>query len=85
MAHALRITLDLPEALATQPAGELADRVRFLLAIDEVRTGRLTRAGAAHALGLSLGAFLLEAGKHGLFAIDYGVDDFTRELRRIGT
>ena len=83
MAQALRITVDLPEALATQPAGQLAERARLLLAIDEVRTGHLTRAGAAQALGLSLGAFLLEAGKHGLFAIDYDLDDFARELDQL--
>lgn len=80
MAHALRITVDIPTPLAGQPLAALADRVRLLLVIDEVRDGRLTRAGAAQALGMPLDDFLIEAGKHGLYAIDYDLDDFRREL-----
>ena len=48
--------------------------------IDEVRAGRLTRSGAARALEMTLDDFLIEAGRHGLDAIDYDVDDFKREL-----
>jgi predicted HTH domain antitoxin len=59
---------------------ELAARARLLLVIDEVRAGRLTRAAAAYALDMALDDFLVEAGRHGLYAIDYDVDDFTREL-----
>lgn len=80
MAHALRITVDLPAALAGQAASALAERARLLLVIDEVREGRLTRAGAARAPGLTLDDFLVEAGRHGLYAIDYDPDDFAREL-----
>ena len=69
--------------LAAQPPAALADRARLLLVIDEVRGGTLTRAAAARALGMSLDAFLIEAGKHGLYAIDYDLDDFRRELDRI--
>lgn len=48
--------------------------------IDEVRAGRLTRAAAPQALGMPLDDFLVEAGGHGLYAIDYDVDDSTRSL-----
>jgi hypothetical protein len=85
MAHALRITIDVPAPLAGQPAAALADRARLLLVIDEVRSGRLTRPGAARALGIPLDDFLIEAGRHGLYAIDYDVDDFRRELDRMTT
>jgi predicted HTH domain antitoxin len=80
MAHALRITVDIPAPLAGQLPAALADRARLLLVIDEVRLGRLTRGGAARALEMPLDDFLIEAGKHGLYAIDYDLDDFRREL-----
>jgi hypothetical protein len=35
---------------------------------------------AARALDMTLDDFLIEAGRHGLDAIDYDVDDFKREL-----
>ena len=76
----MEITVDIPAALAGQPTEELAKRARLLLVIDEVRAGRLTRSGAARALGMALDEFLIEAGRHGLYAIDYDLDDFKREL-----
>lgn len=79
----MTITIEIPSPLAGQSTEELAARARLLLVIDEVRMGRLTRASAADALGLTLDAFLIEAGRHGLYAIDYDVDDFTRELDAI--
>lgn len=85
MVRALRITVDIPSPLAGLPPRELADRARLLLVIDEVRDGRLTRAAAAHALGMPLDDFLIEAGRHGLYAIDYDLDDFRRELDGITT
>jgi hypothetical protein len=53
--------------------------------LDEVRAGRLTRAGAARALGMPLDDFLVLAGQHGLYSIDYDVDDFRRELDDLPT
>jgi predicted HTH domain antitoxin len=79
----MRITVDVPAPLSGQSTEELARRARLLLVIDEVRAERLTRAGAARALGMTLGDFLIEAGRHGLYAIDYDVDDFKRELAAI--
>ena len=76
----MQIMLDVPNALARQPPAQLGERARLLLAIDDVRYDRLTRAGAARALGLSLDDFVLAAGEHGLYAIDYEVEDFRREL-----
>jgi hypothetical protein len=74
------ITIEVPAPLSGQPTVELAARARLLLIIDEVRAGRLTRAAAARALDMALDDFLVEAGRHGLYAIDHDVDDFTREL-----
>lgn len=79
----MEITVAIPGPLTGRPTDELATRARLLLVIDEVRAGRLTRAGAARALDMSLDEFLVEAGRHGLDAIDYDVDDFTRELGTI--
>ena len=85
MPAAFEITVEVPATLAQQPASELAARARLLLIVDEVRAGRMTRAGAARALGVPLDAFLIASGQHGLYAIDYDLDDFRRELDDIST
>jgi predicted HTH domain antitoxin len=79
----MQITVDIPSPLVGQSTEELAARARLLLVIDEVRSGRLTRVGAARALGMMLDDFLIEAGRHGLYAIDYDVDDFKHDLDTI--
>lgn len=79
----MQITVDIPAALGEQSSKELAARARLLLVVDEVRAERLTRSAAASALGLTLDQFLIEAGSHGLLAIDYDVEDFRRELQEI--
>jgi predicted HTH domain antitoxin len=79
----MEIIVEVPSPLIGRPTDELAVRARLLLVIDEVRAGRLTRAGAARALDMSLDEFLVEAGRHGLEAIDYDVEDFTHELGTI--
>jgi predicted HTH domain antitoxin len=79
----MEITVEVPGPLAGRPGDELATRARLLLVIDEVRAGRLTRAGAARALDMPLDEFLGKAGRHGLDAIDYDVEDFKRELATI--
>jgi predicted HTH domain antitoxin len=79
----VEITIAIPGPLSDRPIDELATRARLLLVIDEVRAGRLTRAGAARALEMSLDAFLVEAGRHGLEAIDYDIEDFKHELGTI--
>ena len=84
MAQPIRIAVDIPETLAGQPSAALAARVRLLLIIDEIRAERMTRAAGARALGMTLDAFLIAAGEHGLYAIDYDLDDFKQELDAIG-
>jgi predicted HTH domain antitoxin len=81
--RAMQITVDIPEPLSGQSTEELARRARLLLIVDEVRAEHLTRADAARALDMTLDEFLIEAGRHGLYAIDYDVDDFRRELDSI--
>lgn len=79
----MEITVEIPSPLSEQPTAELASRARLLLVIDEVRAGRLTRAAAARALGMTFDAFLIEAGGHGLYAIDHDVEDFKQEVGAI--
>jgi hypothetical protein len=79
----MEITVEIPGPLTGQPTDELARRARLLLVIDEVRAGRLTRAAAARALDVTLDDFLVEAGRHGLYAIDHDIDDFKQELAAI--
>lgn len=79
----MQITVDIPSPLFGQSTEELARRARLLLVVDEVRVGHLTRSEAARALEMTLDDFLIEAGRHGLYAIDYDVDDFRRELDTI--
>jgi predicted HTH domain antitoxin len=79
----MQITVDIPTPLSGQSTEELAQRARLLLVIDEVRGGRMTRPAGARALDMTLDAFLVEAGRHGLYAIDYDVDEFKHELDAI--
>jgi predicted HTH domain antitoxin len=81
----MEISVRIPGPLAGRPTAELATRARLLLVIDEVRAARLTRAGAARALDMTLDEFLIEAGQHGLEAIDYDLEDFRQELGNIST
>lgn len=85
MRDAMEITVEIPSPLSEQPTDELARRARLLLVVDEVRAGRLTRATAARALDMTLDDFLIEAGRHGLYAIDQDIDDFKWELGAIPT
>ncbi|MGH9409325.1 MAG: UPF0175 family protein [Vicinamibacterales bacterium] len=79
----MEITVAIPAPLSGQSTDELARRARLLLVIDEVRVGRLTRAAAARALDMTLDDFLIEAGRHGLYAMDQDVEDFRQELGAI--
>ena len=76
----MQITVDVPKPLSSQSTEDLARRARLLLVVDEVRAGHLTRADAARALDMSLDDFLVESGRHGLYAIDYDLADFRREI-----
>ncbi len=83
MSPAVRITVDVPAPLSAEAPATLAAPARMLLLVDEVRAGRLSRAGAAQALGMTFDDFVVTAGRHGLYAIDYDLDDFRRELDRL--
>lgn len=75
------VTLDLPTDAQGEAPELLVRRLERLWVLDEVRLGRMTRARAAKALGMSLDDFLREASAHGIDAIDYDVADFRQELR----
>ena len=79
----VRIMVDVPESLAGESVERLSRRATLLLVIDEVRAGRLTRPAGARLLDMALDDFLIEAGRHGLYAIDYDEDDFSQELAEI--
>jgi predicted HTH domain antitoxin len=79
----MRITVEVPTPVATQPPEELERRARLHLVIDEVHSGRMTRGAATRALGMALDEFLIEAVRHGLYVIEYDSDDFRRELDAI--
>ena len=79
----VQLTIDVPEGVARQPASDLAGRARTLLILDEVRFGRLTRAGAARVLAMSLDDLLLLAARHGIDTIDQPVEDLRRELEDV--
>jgi hypothetical protein len=72
--------LNVTEIPRLPPPEELAQRLRLLWVLDEVRQGRMRRLRAAHLVGLGLDEFLRRASNHGLDAIDYGVEDFRSEL-----
>ena len=78
--RAMQITIDVPKPLSSQSVEDLARRARLLLVVDEVRSGHLTRAAGARALDMALDDFLIESGRHGLYAIDHDLADFRREL-----
>jgi len=76
----VKVTLHLPPDAEGEAPDELARRLTLLWALDEVRQGRMTRVRAASIVGLAQDAFLDEASRHGLDAIDYDLEDFRREL-----
>jgi predicted HTH domain antitoxin len=74
------VSVELPADAQRESPDALADRLRLLWVLDEVREGRMTRVRAAELAGLSLDALLREAAVRGIDAIDYDLDDFRREL-----
>lgn len=74
------VSVDLPPDARREPVEALAQRLRLLWVLDEVRQGRLTRVRAAALAGLGLDSFLREAAVRGVDAIDYDLDDFQQEL-----
>lgn len=74
------IPVSLPADAGQEPPVELAERLRLLWVLDEVRLGRMTRMRAARVLHMSIDAFLREADGHGVPAIDYDPGDLASEL-----
>jgi hypothetical protein len=77
------VLVELPPSASSEAPELLSERLRRLLVFDEVRLGRITRAGGARLLGLGLDAFLREASAHGVLALDYEPADFEQELGSI--
>jgi len=80
------ITLELPdEGFLSHPwhPEELAEELRLLWLIEQVRQRRLGHGKAAELSGLSLARFLEEMGKHGVSPFDYDPGELAEELGEI--
>lgn len=78
------VTVDLPdEAFHFHPwsPDELADDLRLLWLLDQVRERRLGHAKAAELAGIPRAQFLRLMGRHRISAFDYDADELDAELR----
>ena len=80
------VTIELPdEGFVSHPwhPEELAEELRLLWLIEQVRQRRLGHGKAAELSGLSRARFLKEMGKHGVSPFDYDPGELEEELREI--
>lgn len=84
LSTARSVTVDLPEeAFQHRPWGpaELAQELRQLWLLEEVRARRLGFGKAAELAELPQARFLLLMGRHGITPFDYDEGELERELR----
>jgi predicted HTH domain antitoxin len=82
-AKARTVHVDLPdEAFRHRPwePREVAEEMRLLWLLEEVRSRRLGFGKAAELAGLPQASFLLLMGKHHITPFDYDADELAREL-----
>ena len=82
-AKARTVQVDLPEeAFQHRPwePREVAQEMRLLWLLEEVRARRLGYGKAAALAGIPLAEFLLLMGKHHITPFDYDADELAREL-----
>jgi len=83
-ARELRISVDLPWPSPAGPAphpAALAEELRRLWLIEQVRTRRLGVGKAAELARMPRAAFMALLGQHGVPVIDYPAEDLEREIR----
>jgi predicted HTH domain antitoxin len=79
------VTVDLPEEAfhhRSWDPKEIAEEMRLLWLLEEVRSRRLGFGKAAEIAGLPQARFLLLMGKHGITPFDYDEAELSRELSR---
>ncbi len=84
-AKARSITVDLPDEVFHRRSWdpkEIADEMRILWLLEEVRSRRLGFGKAAELAGLPQVRFLLLMGKHGITPFDYDEAELAQELGR---
>jgi predicted HTH domain antitoxin len=82
-AKARSIVVDLPDDAFRHrrwDPQEVADEMRLLWLLEEVRSRRLGFGKAAELASLPVAQFLLLMGKHHITPFDYDEDELTREL-----
>lgn len=82
-AHARVVTVDLPEEAfqhRTWSPQEVAEEMRRLWLLEEVRARRLGFGKAAELAGVPVAAFLRLMGEHHVTAFDYDDSELEREL-----
>ena len=77
------VQVDLPgEVFDSRPwePEAIADEMRSLWLVEQVRTRRLSHGRAAELSGLPRESFLLLMGRHGVTPFDYDADELAEEL-----
>lgn len=84
-AKARSVTVDLPDEVfhrCSWDPKEIAEEMRILWLLEEVRSRRLGFGKAAELAGLPQARFLLLMGKHGITPFDYDEAELAQELGR---
>ena len=77
------VQVDLPEEAFQHRSWEpqeVAEEMRLLWLLEEVRSRRLGYGKAAELAGIPTASFLLLMGKHHITPFDYDADELAREL-----
>ena len=82
MSTARRLTVELPDSgIDDADDATLAERLRLLWVLDQVRQHVVSAGRGAELAGLHLGAFLTLMGQHGISPFDYDDAGLISELR----
>jgi predicted HTH domain antitoxin len=82
-AKARTVQVDLPEEAFQHRSWEpreVAEEMRLLWLLEEVRSRRLGYGKAAELAGIPVASFLLLMGRHHITPFDYDADELAREL-----
>lgn len=83
--HAVEVVLPA-DAFRNQPwiPSEVAEDLRLLWLIDQVRRHRLSIGQGSEFAGMARAAFMERLGEHGVPVIDYPATDLVEELKALG-